>query len=134
MKSIKKRFKALLKDLQSAASGLTLITADVGLFSEINAIAEQVLRACEDLKLQTSQLDKTEFASGIVDAKALSALEEILDFDAISGLEERFFSVLGNDIDSRVGELLQQLLGKLEHRYAVMMESIRKIIALLDSE
>jgi hypothetical protein len=134
MKSIKKRFKLLLAEIEQLASELGLLCADLSLLSEMQQTADKILRACEDLSSQVSELKKAAFRDGIAEAEALAELEEMVDSDAISGLEDRFFAELGNHADSGAGEFLQQLLEKIDKRYTKMIERIQQLSALLDED
>lgn len=134
MKSIKKRFKSLLAEIEQLASELGLLCADLPLLSEMQQTAGKILHACEDLSSQVSELKKAAFRDGIAEAEALAELEEMVDSDAISGLEDRFFAELDNHADSGAGEFLQQLLEKIDKRYTKMVEHIQQLSALLDEE
>jgi hypothetical protein len=93
-----------------------------------------VISAEAALNLQIADLKKAEFRDGIADSEALSELEELIDNDTISTLEERFFSELDNHADSGIGEFLQQLLEKIDKTHAEMLINIQNLIALLDEE
>ncbi|MDD1622468.1 MAG: hypothetical protein LUQ11_13415 [Methylococcaceae bacterium] len=134
MKSIKKRFKQLLAEIEQSASELAVLSADLELLSEIRRMANQVSKACEALRLETSKLKKANFSEGIADAETLAQLDEIVDIDAISALEDRFFAELQNQADSDIGEFLQQLLDKIDKCYTKMVENIQQLSALLEEE
>jgi hypothetical protein len=134
VKSIKKRFKGLLAEIEQLALELFLLSADLSLLEEMQALSTEVLQACEKLKLQTSNLNKTQFVAGISEAEGLIQLNELTDGDVISVLEQVFFAALENHADSAVGKLLQQLLEKLEKRYTLMIENIQQLSSLLDDE
>jgi hypothetical protein len=134
MKSIKKRFKLILAEIEQPASELAVLSADLELLSEIRRMANQVTNACETLRLEASKLKKADFSEGIAGAEALAQLDEMVDIDAISALEDRFFAARGNHADSGVGEFLQQLLDKIDQCYTKMVENIQQLSALLDEE
>jgi len=134
MKSIKKRFKLLLSDIVESAQQLAVISADLALLSEIQQLAAKVLRADATLSLLTSSLKKDDFVMGISDSQALAELEELIDIDAISTLEERLFSALNNQEDHGVGEFLQQFLDKVDKNYTKMIGDIQQLTALLEDE
>jgi len=134
MKSIKKRFKLLLAELTDAANELALLSADLSLLQEIREIAEKVLAASLTLSQETARLNKSEFAEEIAGCEALALLEELVDNDAVSTLEDVFFAELANHADSRIGEFLQQLLDKIDKRYAKILENIQQLSALLEEE
>lgn len=134
MKSIKKRFKQLLAEIEQSASELAVLSADLELLSGIHQTANQVSSACEALRLSVSELKKADFREGIADAEALSQLDEIADTDAISMLEDRLFAARGNHTDSGIGEFLQQMLDKIDQCHTKMVENIQQLSALLDDE
>ena len=134
MKSNKKRFKSLLMEISLSANELALLSADLTLLSEIQHVAKQVLSSVTALNLQIAELNKAEFRDGIADAQALSALEEIVDLDAISILEDCLFAEQKNLEGSGIGEFLQQILEKFDKRYSRMIEDIQQLSALLEEE
>jgi hypothetical protein len=134
MKSIKKRFKQLLAEIEQSANELAVLSADLELLSDIHQTAIQVSNACEALRLKVSELKKADFRESIFDAEALSELDEIADTDAISALEDRLFAAQANHADSGIGEFLQQLLNKIDKCYTKMVENIRQLCALPDEE
>lgn len=132
MKSIKKRFKQLLAEIDRSAQELALLSADLDLLCELRQTVDQVANACAALSAQASELKKQEFRDGIAGSDALSQLEEMIDIDAISALEDRLFAALDNHADSGIGEFLQQLLAKIDSRYTAMIENIQQLNALLE--
>jgi hypothetical protein len=134
MKSIKKRFKLLLSDIVVSANQLAVISADLTLLSEIQQLAAKVLRADATLSLLISALKKDDFVIGVADSQALAELEEMIDVDAVSSLEERLFAALNNQDDHGVGEFLQQFLGKIDKTYTKMLTDIQLLTALLDQQ
>ena len=134
MKSIKKRFKLLLADIKQSADELALLSSDLPLLSNIQRIANSVLNAEKELSRKASKLDKKEFIEGIADAEELSELEAIVDIDAISGLEDRFFAELADQDGSSAGDFFQQLLEKIDKSYTRMIEDIQQLSALPDEE
>lgn len=134
MKSIKKQFKQRVTDIHQFAHELSLISDDLNLFKEFQAVINQAIQACEALQQTAVDLDKNDFIEQIVEHEALVILDEITDIDAISSLEDRLFAIQGEQADSEFGLLLQQLLEKLEKRYTPMVEAIQQLTALLDAE
>lgn len=134
MKSIKKRFKSLLAEIELVAGELELMSSDLLLLDDVRQIADKILSACETLRLQAAELKKADFSEGIAGAEALSQLEEIADIDAVSLLEDRFFAELKNQADSNIGVFLQQWLDKIDERYTKLVELIQQLTALPDEE
>jgi hypothetical protein len=131
MKSIKRRFKRVLKDIEKSASELLLISADLTLLAQIHQLAEQVSKAEAELRKAASELKKEDFQEGIADCEAWLIFEEIVDTDAISSLEDVFFEEMENQADSGLGEFLQQLLEKIQIRYNKMLADIQELLALV---
>jgi hypothetical protein len=132
MKSIKKRFKLLLSDIAESANQLAIFSADLELLTEIQQLASKVLRADATLSLLASALKKDDFVMGISDSQALAELEELIDVDAISALEDRLFSALNSQEDDGVGQFLQQILDKIDKNYTKMIGDIQQLTALLE--
>ena len=131
MKSTKKRFKSILAEIKQTASDLMLLSADISMFEAMRTVADDALRACEALNLRLTQLSKKDFAWQIIEDEALHFLDEIVDRDAISIVEERI-SMAWTDADNpQIAELLQQLLQQLEKHYAIMNQRIQQLGALL---
>jgi hypothetical protein len=134
VKSVKKRFRLLLKEIHASASVIAFISADLTLLNEVHSLAEKVLSLEKILNLQAAEIKKTEFIQTIIDSEALHELEEIIDIDIISQLEARFFDGLDNHAENEIGDFLQQLLQKIEKPYHSMLDDIQNLIALLDEE
>ena len=120
-----------LAEVERAASTLALLSADILMFEAVWVVADDVLRACEALKQRVGQLHKTEFAEQIIDEQALYELDKIVDGDAISEVEQRLSAAWPDADNHPVGELLRQMLAKLEKHYASMSQSIQQLAALL---
>lgn len=58
-------------------------------------------------------------------------LDAMVDLDLISQLEDRFSVTFADSAESQASEMMQQLLEKLEKRYADMLESIQQLTGLL---
>lgn len=132
MTASKKRYKQVLGDIVESAQQLTILSADISLLSEIQLLAARVLRAEAKLSLLVSALKKDDLAVGVSDSQALAELEEMIDNDAISSLEERLFATLNNQEDHAVGEFLQQFLDKIDKHYTKMLGDIQQLTALLE--
>lgn len=132
MKSIKKRFKHTLAEIEQQASTLCLLTAELSLLESLYKLSSQVLQVCEQLEQQASALNKTDFIEGMAGNPGVIQLNEWVDADVMSLLEQQFFAAVDNHADSNIGEFLQQLLEKLEPRYTQMLNNIQQLSGLLD--
>lgn len=134
MTSIKKRGKRLLVEIQEAAHQLALLSCDLSLLKEIFDVAQSAQAAAASLNTELAGLKKTEFCAKLASSETLSVLDELVDNDAISALEQRLFAARPDMENSEIGDFLQQLLEKIEKRYVALVESIQQLTALPDEE
>lgn len=134
MKSIKKRFRAALAEVERAANDLLLISADVTLLGDVQELAGSVLEACGQLESRAAQLRKVDFVECMREEPVLRVLDEFVDSDVLSVVEERLSLVVVDEVGGQAGELLRQLLDKLENRLALLNEAIQQLGGLLNEE
>lgn len=131
MKSLKKRFKQQLSLSTQRAAEWALLTADIDLLASAQASAQAVVNACIALQQQTATLDKADFAAEISQATALVTLEEWVDRDEMSILENSLFSALDRDADETLQQFFGQLLDKLDRQHALLVGAIQPLLELL---
>ncbi len=132
MKSVKKRFKTGLDDVEEAAKSLQALSSDISLLDLVSVLSESVLLLCEGLRGCVSHLNKEEFVRQIRDEKLLIELDGVADRDLISDLEVRFAGLISVESDDRLGEFMRQMLEKLERHHGVMIMRIRQLGRILD--
>lgn len=121
-----------LAKVGEAANDLLLLAAEVAILEPVQEYADSVLQACEVLEQHARQLHKADFAERIVENEALLRLDELVDNDLISIVEERFAAALGETTDGQVVEMLRQLLERLEKKLALLNENIQQLGGLLN--
>lgn len=131
MKSCKKRFKTLLNDIEQTAAELLLLSTQLTLLEDMNALASRVIRLCKVLRARESMLKKKNFISKMLVDETVIELDAMVDLDMISQLEERFSMALADSSESQASEMMQQLLEKLEKRYADMLATIQRLTEML---
>lgn len=132
MRSVKKRFKSMLAEVEQSAAELDVLSSQLPLLEVVGLFAGKVLALCAILRQRTAELDKTDFVERIAVEPALIELDELLDDDVMSALEDRLARAMGGGAEQGVlGELAEQLLEKLEKSHAVMLEKIQQLTALL---
>ncbi|WP_446808470.1 hypothetical protein ACH50O_14365 [Methylomonas sp. 2BW1-5-20] len=134
MASIKKRGKQLIADIEKSANQLAILTSDLSLLKNIYDLARSVQENIASLNNELTDLKKAEYSAGLADSKALAALDELIDNDAISALEQRLFAVQPDQENSETGDFLQQILEKIEKLYTPLLESLQQLTALPDEE
>lgn len=132
MKSIKKRFRMQLAEVMAAAGELACVAEGIDLLLPADELAGEVLLACRALEEKADGLHKSEFVALIAGDEALLQLDEAVDNDLISCLEERFAKALGQTPAPQLDALLQQMLEKLENKQAVMNQRIQQLGSLLN--
>ncbi|OAI15555.1 hypothetical protein A1507_14110 [Methylomonas koyamae] len=132
MKSIKKRSKRLLAEIEAAAGRLVALSADLGLFQGLCETAGQIGACAVALAEQVSAADKSEAALVLVQSPELARLADFADLDAISLLEERMFAAQADLEQGEVGRFLQQVLEKSEKLYAALLQSIQQLLELAE--
>lgn len=131
MKTCKKRCKLILNDIEQAAEELLLLSAQLTLLEELKELVVRVLRLCKVLRSRMSMMKKSNFVEKMRGDAVLIELDAIVDLDMISQLEEGFSMAFADASESQASEMLQQLLEKLERRYANMLESIQQLTGIL---
>lgn len=134
MKSIKKRCKAVLTEIQQIADELILLSEDIEHLGDMQAFAKNIHRACKELKQQISNLSKKDLAAGLANTPVLQILEDASDRDLISSVEEAFFAHTEDNADKAEHVLFQQLLTKLEQRHALLLTKIQYLQAILEQD
>ena len=133
MKSLKKRFKHQLGITEQHAVTLALLTADIDLLSSAHASAEAAVNACAALQHKTAELAKDDFATAIAQETALLQLEEWVDSDVISTLENSCFNKLDMQGNATIEILLGQLLDKLDRQHALLVGAIQQLFDVLEA-
>ena len=131
MKSVKKRFKMVLAEVDEVAYELQLLTADIVLLEPIQAVVASVSRQCKSVERRVKQAHKVGFAEQMLKDDALLQLEELVDSDVMSILEQRLSSALGGMGEAQMLDMTMQLLEKLEKKWVLLNESIQRLGGLL---
>ena len=132
VKSVKKRFKSVLADVEQAASELRMLSAQLVLLEDVQQMADRVLHVCAVLRVRVASLHKVDFAEQMATDQNLVELDEVVDADLISLLEERLSSACSvGQAEGQLSEFVGQLLDKLEKCHAAMIENIQRLTALI---
>ncbi|AMK76326.1 MULTISPECIES: hypothetical protein [Methylomonas] len=129
MKSLKKQSKRLLSDIQESANQLALLTSNLTLLEDFNELALSLKTNIETLNRQLAGLKKTEYNAALADSEILEILDELIDNDPISALEQRLFAAQADQESGVVGEFFQQLLDKIEKLYTPLLSAIQQLTA-----
>ena len=132
MQSIKQQIKTRLIEIQKANQVLHELTIDLSLLDAVSTMTLGVAQSIEAL-LEQSELMGDEFIALLEDSESIDILDEVVDTDAISELENQFFSVIENMEDSEMGGFLTEMIEKIELRYTHLVEAIHELNALLST-
>ncbi|OQW75671.1 MAG: hypothetical protein BVN35_08485 [Proteobacteria bacterium ST_bin11] len=134
MASLKKQSKRLLSEIQESADQLALLTSNLSLLADTHELAVSLKTNIETLSRQLAGLKKSEFNASLADSEILEILDELIDNDPISALEQRLFAAQANQDSGEVGEFFQQLLDKIEKLYTPLLWSIQQLTAIPDKQ
>lgn len=132
MTSLKKQSKRLLGDIQKSANQLALLTSDLTLLEDTHEWARSLEKNIETLNQQLAGLKKAEFNATLADSEILEILDELIDSDPISALEQRLLAAQADQESGVVGEFFQQLLDKIEKLYTPLLSAIQQLTAMQD--
>ena len=132
MQLIKQQIDTRLITLKQANHALHELTVDLSLLDAVSEMTAKVSKALDLLVEQGEGLTDEDFIALLSDSEAIDVLDEIVDTDAVSELEDRFFMVIGSMEDNEMGEFLTELIEKIEIRYSDLVEAIHELNALLN--
>ncbi|MEI8571132.1 hypothetical protein U737_02470 [Methylomonas sp. LW13] len=132
MASQKKQSKRLLNDIEDSVNQLVFLTSDLSLLADTNKLALNLKTNIETLNRQLAGLKKAEFNATLAESEILEILDELIDSDPISTLEQRLFAAHADQESGEVGEFFQQLLDKIEKLYSPLLSSIQQLTAMPD--
>ncbi len=132
MRAIHERIKTLLANVKEAGAALLILTEGLSLFDPVSDVARRILVAQESLSSHQEALQYDPSLGAMVDTEAAGLLDEIVDGDVISELEERLFGSDDSTMDDSVAQLLSELLEKVERKYVRLIESVHQLNAVLD--
>lgn len=128
MKVTKKRLKLALTAIDDEAQKLVLLAEGLSLLEPLHRVALQVLATSAELHAVLVDADKQTALDAVAACEAVSVLDQIVDDDVVSVLENLFFA----DGDGEMPAFLQQLLDKLEKHVIALLDVIQQFNALLE--
>ena len=132
LQTLKARHELRLYELKKAANEFLGFTENLTLLQVVNEKAEQMTQAVEVLQrlLQQDLTEKT-LLKAINASEAASLLDEIVDADAVSGLETYILSAAASSEDAELTQFLSEIMDKVEHKYNRLLEKVHAHNALL---
>ena len=132
LQTLKARHELRLYKLKKAANEFLEFTENLTLLQVVNEKAQQMTQAVEVLQrlLQQDLTEKT-LLKAINASEAASLLDEIVDADAVSGLETYVLSAAASSEDAELTQFLSEIMDKVEHKYNRLLEKAHAYNALL---
>jgi signal transduction histidine kinase len=132
MASIKQQVNSQLVNLKLANQALYELTVELNLLNAISNMTVNVSAALEILSKQNKNSTDDNLVALLADSDAIEILDEIVDNDCMSELENHFFTAIDNMEDNIMGDFLSELIEKIELRYTALISAIHELNALLN--
>jgi len=132
MASIKQQVDSQLVNLKLANQALYELTVELNLLNAISNMTVNVSAALEILSKQNINSTDDNLVALLADSDAIEILDEIVDNDCMSELENHFFTAIDNMEDNIMGDFLSELIEKIELRYTALISAIHELNALLN--
>ena len=122
-----------LVDLNKATQALYELSEGLSLLDGVSEMTLKVFQAVSEISVHCEEiLTEGELIDQIADSELIEILDEIVDIDVMSELENRIHNAQKNIQDSAINEFLGQLIEKIELRYICLIETIHEFNALFD--
>jgi signal transduction histidine kinase len=132
MASLKQQVDSQLVNLKLANQALYELTVELNLLNAISNMTVNVSAALEILSKQNKNSTDDNLVALLADSDAIEILDEIVDNDCMSELENHFFTAIDNMEDNIMGDFLSELIEKIELRYTALISAIHELNALLN--
>ncbi len=133
MQSISPSINSCLEALKKATDTLYELSVDLSLLDGVSEMTLKVSQAVDEITAHCQGfLTEDELMDRIAGSGAIEILDEIVDIDAISELENSIFNALEDSQNPVINEFLSQLIEKTELRYTRFLEAIHALNALFD--
>ena len=124
---------SLLVALKKEAQDLYILCEGLSLLDDVTEMSLKVSQAVSEMSDNCEKfLSESELIDQIADSELIELLDEIVDIDVMSELENRILNVQKNIQDPVVNEFFGQLIEKIELRYTCLIETVHKFNALFD--
>jgi len=121
-----------LDELKKAVTEFLEFTENLTLFQAVNDTAQEIVQAVDVLQMVLKQdLSADELVSVMNTTEAATLLEEIVDADAVSELEDYVQSASENLDDAVVARFLAEVMEKVDLKYNRLLEKAHAFNDLL---
>ena|ERR1035437_8887601 len=130
--SIKANHELRLYELKKAVNDFLEFTENLTLLRTVNEKAQEMAQAVDVLQQLLQQgLAENELIKAINASEAATLLDEIVDTDAVSGLEDYMLSAAESFDNAEITQFLTEIMDKVERKYNRLLEKAHAYNALL---
>lgn len=125
--AIKNQFNSKIKAINDEVVLLSAITEHLTLLSVMHKVCLQISGLIASLKKQAKNLEGEALLKALQQSEVVAQLDELVDEDIMSELEDRVLSSVEGVEDRSIGRFIDQLMLKIEVRYARMIGHIHAL-------
>ena len=127
--------KTSLVEIRHAAAELYRFSEKLTLLKMVYQVAVQIIKAVDELQKELKKpRPEAELLDALESSKAAVFLEEIVDADTMSDLEDHILSFAKQLNDEDLTRFLSEIMDKVESKYSVMLTKTHEFNALLKDE
>jgi hypothetical protein len=127
--------KNALTDIRQSAAELYRFTEKLTLLKMVHHVAVQIIKAVDNLQKELKKpLAGADLFDVLESSKAVSFLEEVVDADTMSDLEDYILSFAKKLDDEDLTRFLSEVMDKVEAKYNAMLEKTHEFNALIKDE
>lgn len=127
--------KNALTEIRQAAAELYRFTEKLTLLKMVHHVAVQIIKAVDNLQKELKKpLAGTDLFAALESSKFVLFLEEVVDADTMSDLEDYILSFAKKLDDEDLTRFLSEVMDKVEAKYNTMLEKTHEFNALIKDE
>ncbi|MDO9142135.1 MAG: hypothetical protein Q7U38_17580 [Methylobacter sp.] len=130
--TIKAKHQRCLHELKDAVNEFLLLTEDLALLKSAHETVQEIAQAVAAVQqLLRQNLVANKLVKAVSESEAAALLDEIVDTDVISELEEDWLAAADGIENSEVTQFLAEMMDKVERKYNLLLEKAHTYNALL---
>lgn len=127
--------KTALTNIRQAAAELYRFTEKLTLLKMVHQVAVQIIKAVDLLQKEVNQPRlEADLLDALESSKSVAFLEEVVDADTMSELEDYILSFAKQLNDEDLTRFLSEIMDKVEMKYNVVLEKTHEFNALIKDE
>jgi hypothetical protein len=127
--------KNALTEIRQAAAELYRFTEKLTLLKMVHHVAVHIIKAVDNLQKELKKpLAGADLFDALESSKSVLFLEEVVDADTMSDLEDYILSFAKKLDDEDLTRFLSEVMDKVEAKYNAMLEKTHEFNALIKDE